>query len=69
MDHSLRGYLGRRTTEELYYTLDTYLEGAVTDLHRDIITIILDILHKRKATPPAELPPEFKRYWDHLNDR
>ena len=48
MDHSLRGYLSRRTTEELDQILNKCLENYELDLNKDVIRMILDILRKRE---------------------
>lgn len=57
MDHSLRGYLGRRTTEELDHILQNCLEQNDPILDKEVILIILDILRDREKrngnSPPG----------------
>lgn len=48
MDHSVCGYLQRRTTEELVNILNDYLEAPLTDYEAEIVGMILEILKKRE---------------------
>ena len=49
MDHSVRGYLGRRTTKELMEVLRLYLNQEDDTQDQAVITIILDILREREV--------------------
>ena len=55
MDHSLRGYLERRTTEELENVLELYQDDD-TDVGRDLFQIAQEILRRREAQRPAPPP-------------
>ena len=46
-DHSVQGYLQRRTTEELQCILAGYLNRPLIPVEEDIVEMILDILLKR----------------------
>ena len=48
MDHSICGYLERRTTEELRAILDDYYSRKLIPVEEEIVEMILDILQKRK---------------------
>lgn len=50
MDHSLRGYLERRTTEELRQMLAYYTDEE-SELCRLTAQMIREILQKRNDTP------------------
>lgn len=59
MDHSLRGYLERRSTEEL----DAILDYAVNHyVHRpeDAVRVILSILEEREKNKKQEITPELR---------
>lgn len=58
MDHSLRGYLSRQTTEALDLLLHSYLDMELTDLNAEIIRLILAILQEREKDFPALYPPD-----------
>ena len=47
MSHSLYGYLSRRTTEELKEILESYLDAEQTELHMEIVLLILMVLEER----------------------
>ena len=47
MDHSVQGYLQRRTTEELRSILDGYSGRELFPVEADIMEIILEILRQR----------------------
>ena len=49
MDHSIRGYLQRRTTEELQLLLEEYRNREAASLEQEYFLIIQDILQKRCA--------------------
>ena len=50
MDHSLRGYLMRRSTAELVMILDTYDHNNLTEYDKLIVQIVLEIISQRKET-------------------
>lgn len=50
MDHSVRGYLNRRSNEELKTAL-TYCMAQEDDIYLDYIAIILEILENRLLKP------------------
>lgn len=47
MDHSVQGYLQRRTTEELRSILDGYSGRELLSVEADIVDMILEILRQR----------------------
>lgn len=49
MDHSIRGYLQRRTTEELQLLLEEYRNRESASLEQEYFLIVQDILQKRCA--------------------
>lgn len=55
MDHSIEGYLRRRTTEELRYLLNDYHAKEIPEAEAHIVQIIMDILCERLC---VELPPD-----------
>ena len=48
MDHSVRGYLERQSTDKLNHILRTYQGQNCSSLDQEMISIILDILRKRE---------------------
>ena len=56
MDHSVSGYLQRRTTGELEGALMHYLQGKNCLAHAYEITAILCVLETRYAPSNGELP-------------
>lgn len=48
MDHSVFGYLQRRTTEELVNILNGYQDAPVLDHEAEIVRMILEILKMRE---------------------
>ena len=48
MDHSIYGYLQRRTTEELHNILSGYLDMRRSEYEEEVVRMILEILEKRK---------------------
>ena len=49
MDHSVQGYLSRRTTEELEIILQSCLQEEKSEHHDSIALMIFEILKQRKA--------------------
>ena len=47
MDHSVQGYLQRRTTEELRSILDGYSGKQLLPVEEEIVEMILEILQRR----------------------
>ena len=66
MDHSIQGYLSRRTTEELDYLLLYYLRLEVCEFHRDIIVMILNLLEEREKNEPYEISPKLLALYKRL---
>lgn len=58
MDHSVRGYLSRRTTERLDEILLFYLRQEVCAFNQEIIATVLDILREREKNQEYEISPE-----------
>ena len=54
MDHSVRGYLSRRTTGELKQILQLYWTDDPDEWEREVIGLVLEILYQR-GEDPAEL--------------
>ncbi len=49
MDHSVQGYLSRRTTEELEIILQSCLQEEKSEHHDSIALMIFEILKQHKA--------------------
>ena len=47
MDHSIYGYLQRRTTEELIDILSGYLDVSPSEYEKEIVVMIHEILNHR----------------------
>ena len=62
-DHSIQGYLSRRTTEELDLLLHDYLENEDRFARDEIVRIILRILAQREKDIPVEMTPELEKLW------
>ena len=54
MDHSMCGYLQRRTTEELENILISYMGQTVSELNKEVVRMTIDILAERKVYLPEE---------------
>ena len=50
-DHSVQGYLQRRTIEELRIALDGYSSRDLLPVEEDIVEMILEILQQRMQEP------------------
>ena len=50
MDHSLKGYLMRRSTAVLEMILDTYDMDHLTEYEAMVVQLVEDILKQRKET-------------------
>lgn len=63
MDHSIRGYLSRRTDAELQVILGSCIWQEPTELDQEIARIVLDIFRTRSIAPSVDLPPDLMEYW------
>lgn len=66
MDHSVQGYLERRSTEELRSILKYCLDINRFRQYEDSIRIILKILQKRYEETPHEIPQYLYEMWDRI---
>lgn len=57
-DHSVQGYLRRRTTEQLQDMLLYYLDLPVCEYHAQVIQMILTILNERENDLHIAISPE-----------
>lgn len=64
MNHSVYGYLQRRTTEELENALTSYLSGATSEFNREVIRMTLQVLNERNVCLSAEYQQQISDYFE-----
>lgn len=62
MEYSLRGYLERRSTEELDAILNYVVNNYVYD-PEDVVRMIIEILEEREKDT-LEITPEIRARWE-----
>lgn len=68
MDHSLRGYLERRSTEELDAILN-YVVNHYAHQPEETVQMILSILEEREKDIKKEITPELRASWERYLER
>lgn len=63
MDHSLRGYLERRSTDELDAILNYLVNNYVYDTEEAVKTV-LAVLQEREKDIKREITPELRNLWE-----
>lgn len=63
MDHSLRGYLERRSTDELDAILNYLANNYVYDTEEAVKTV-LAVLQEREKDIKREITPEIRNLWE-----
>lgn len=63
MDHSLRGYLERRSTDELDAILNYLVNNYVYDTEEAVKTV-LAVLQEREKDIKREITPEIRNLWE-----
>jgi len=63
MDHSLRGYLERRSTEELRAILN-YLVYNYKSTPEEAVNMTISILENREKDSKSEISPDLQAAWE-----
>ena len=67
-DHSLRGYLERRSTEELDAILN-YVVNQYAQQPEETVQVILSILEEREKDIKTKITPELRASWERFLER
>lgn len=65
-DHSVRGYLSRRSTEQLDELLEFYLKQEVCAYNGELVRIIMDVLWEREKSQQYPVSREIIELYNRL---